>query len=344
MGQNKFFRNRRTTAFLMAGMALSTLAFAGCGSSQAAPVSKKVTLLMLPKFTGIAPFTDAAHGATVVSKKYGYNLVYNGPTTASASAQVRFIDTAVADHYKGIMLSADNPAAVSPALEAAMKKGVFVVGFDSDVLHPAREMFVAGASNAEIASVELKMLGSQIGYKGSFAIISSTPTETNQNTWIALMKKDLRSNPKYKNMRLATIVYGTNNPSQASTVTQGLLQRYPNLKGIISPTTIGIAAAAQVLAKDKNVHVVLTGLGDPNQMRSYVESGVVKEFALWSFQREGEIATYAMHALLSHKITGKPGQSFNAGPYGTITIGANSDIVAGPPIVFTKSNIGKYHF
>ena len=30
-------------------------------------------------------------------------------------------------------------------------------------------------------------------------------------------------------------------------VTQGLLQQYPNLKGIISPTTVGIAAAAAVL-------------------------------------------------------------------------------------------------
>jgi rhamnose transport system substrate-binding protein len=317
-----------------------TLAFLAPGAFAAS----RGQILLLPKFTGIPVFTQVDQGATAVAKKFGYSIDYNGPTTASASAQVQFIDNAVANHYKGIMISADNPDAVAPALERAMKKGVAVVSFDSDVLPAARSVFVAGASNQAIADIELQMLGSQIGYKGNFAIVSSTPTETNQNTWIALMKQDLKSNPKYKNMHLQVIVYGTDDPSQAITVTQGLLQRFPNIKGIISPTTIGIAAAAQVLATQKGSHVVLTGLGDPEQMRPYVKSGVVKEFALWSFEREGEVAAYAMHALLTHQITGKAGQSFDAGPYGRITIGPQGLVIAGPPVVFTKQNIDKYNY
>lgn len=326
-----------TTLFL-------ALAMSGALPNMVTSASAPVRILMLPKFTGIPPFTQAAEGATKVSKRFGYDLIYNGPTTPSASDQVRFIDNAIADHYKGIMISADNPDAVSPALEQAARQGVTVVSFDSDVLPKARKVFVAGASNWDIAYVELQMLGSQIGYKGNFAILSSTPTETNQNTWIALMKQILKTNKKFRNMHLQVIVYGTDDPSQAATVTQGLLQRFPNIKGIISPTTIGIAAAAQVLAADKKAHVVLTGLGDPNEMRRYVKSGVVKQFALWSFEREGEVAAYAMHALLTHQITGKPGQSFAAGPYGKIKIGPNGVVIAGPPIVFTKSNIDRYNF
>jgi hypothetical protein len=49
------------------------------------------------------------------------------------------------------------------------------------------------------------------------------------------------------------------------TETQGLLRSYPDLKGIISPTTVGIAAAARYLSSSQyKGKVALTGLGTPN--------------------------------------------------------------------------------
>ena len=53
-------------------------------------------------------------------------------------------------------------------------------------------------------------------------------------------------------------------------------QEETSLKGIISPTTIGILAAAQeVKAMGKTVKVLVSGLGTPNTMRPYVEGGQV---------------------------------------------------------------------
>ena len=59
------------------------------------------------------------------------------------------------------------------------------------------------------------------------------------------MKQALKL-PKYKNMKLVKIAYGNDNDTKSAQETQALLQAYPNLKGIISPTTVGIAAAARV--------------------------------------------------------------------------------------------------
>src|SRR5438045_4124595 len=44
-----------------------------------------VKLFMLPKFTGIPPFTQADEGAKAVGATWGYTLDYGGPTTSSAS-------------------------------------------------------------------------------------------------------------------------------------------------------------------------------------------------------------------------------------------------------------------
>jgi rhamnose transport system substrate-binding protein len=77
------------------------------------------------------------------------------------------------------------------------------------------------------------------------------------------MKQELK---KYPKMSLASVVYGNDDPTTANQVTQGLLQRYPNLKGIISPTSVGIVVAAAVLDSPKyRGKVLLTGLGTPKR-------------------------------------------------------------------------------
>src|SRR5439155_16025879 len=127
--------------------------------------SGNVKLFMLPKFTGIPPFTQADNGANQIGKGYGYKLDYGGPTTSSATQQVQFVDNAVSKGYNGIFISADNPAAVTPALRRAQQRGVTVVSYDSDVLPAGRSLYVEGTSADLIARIQLDMLGSQIGYK-----------------------------------------------------------------------------------------------------------------------------------------------------------------------------------
>ena len=97
------------------------------------------------------------------------------------------------------------------------------------------------------------------------------------------MKQELAL-PKYSKMKLVSIVYGNDDPATSLTVLQGLLSAYPNLRGIISPTTVGISTAAQYLDTHKSLlkHLTLTGLGLPSQMKKYVLDGTCKEFELWN--------------------------------------------------------------
>ena len=128
-------------------------------------------------------------------------------------------------------------------------------------------------------------------------------------------------------------------------MTQGLLQQYPNLKGIISPTTVGIAAAAAVLDTAKyRGKIQLTGLGTPNSMKKYVKDGTVKAFELWNPADLGYLAAYAAVNYASKAITNAKGQTFVAGKLGKFTVGAGHSILLGPPYVFNKANIDKFNF
>lgn len=315
----------------------------GSGSSNSGSGAK---MFMLPKFTGIPPFTQADEGAKALAATFGYNLAYGGPTSASATQQVNFVNTAVANGDKGIFISADNPSAVTPALVRAQQRGVKVVSFDSDVLPSGRSIYVQGTSADSIASTELDMLGSQVGYKGQFAILSAQATDSNQVQWNKVLAQDLKSNPKYKNMQLVTIVNPPDDGTPSAVqYTQSLLKEHPGIKGIIAPTTVAVAAAAQVVQQQGACSkYVVTGLGDPQQMKSFVTSGCVKKFALWSFTREGQVAMCAMHGLLTGSISGKAGESFTCGNLGSFPVGAQGTVTAGPATVFSKSNLSAFTF
>jgi rhamnose transport system substrate-binding protein len=181
-----------------------------------------------------------------------------------------------------------------------------------------------------------------MGGKGELGIVSAAASATNQNAWIGYMKQELK---KYPNVKLVSIVYGNDDPTTATQVTNGLLQKYPHLGGIISPTTVGIAAAAAVLDTPQyRGKVKLTGLGTPESLKKFVNDGTIKAFELWDPAKLGYLAGYAAVNVASKKITGAQGESFTAGKLGKYTIGPDKTIILGPPTVFTKANIDQYHF
>ena len=340
----KLNHTKKAVALITASVSLVVgMSAVGVGAASAA---SSTTLFMLPKFTGIPPFTQADQGAAAQAMTYGYTLKYGGPTSSSATEQVSFINEAVAAGDKGIFISADNPAAVTPALVQAQAHGVKVVSFDSDVLPAGRTVYVQGTSATSIAQTELNMLGSQIGYSGSFVILSAQATDSNQVLWNNDLKVDLKTMPKYKNMKLVTIVNPPDDSAaSATTYMQSILSEYPNIKGVIAPTTVAVAAAAQVLQQQKLCSkYVVTGLGDPSQMKAYITSGCIKQFALWNFSLEGTVAMCAMHAVLTGAVTGKTGQSFPCGKLGNFPVVAGGVVTAGPAEVFSKANLSAFTF
>jgi rhamnose transport system substrate-binding protein len=314
------------------------------GADPNAPLKKGLKFVSMPKQLG-NPYEEIEHGGfkKAVEEMGGtHELV--GPTDASASSQVPLINSVIQKKPDVLAIAGNDPNAVAPALRNAAKRGITVVGFDSDVAPDARKVFVNQASSEEIGRDEVRLLAEQIGHKGDIAILSATANATNQNTWIKFMKDELKK-PEYKDMKLVKVAYGDDDDQKSFQETQGLISAYPNLKGIISPTTVGISAAARYLSKSpKKGKIMLTGLGTPNQMRKFVKDGTVTAFELWDPADVGYLAAYAAAAIASNQIVGKEGDKFKAGHLEPHTIGANGEVILGPPTRFDKSNIDKFDF
>ena len=301
-------------------------------------------IAFLPKDVVNNYFVTAAKGGQEAADELGGQFQQVGSDQPSPTEQVTYIQTLTQQAVDAIVVSANDPDALAPALQEARAQGITVVSYDSDVAPDARQAFVNQSSTELIGRSQVEVMGRLLGCEGEIAILSAFSTSTNQNAWIAFMEDEL-SKPGYENMELVTIEYGDDDPQKSYDATVELLTAYPDLRGIISPTTIGIAAAAQALeAEGRAGDIQLTGLGLPNEMRAYVENGTVAEFALWNPIDLGYLAYYTANAIVNGEITGAEGETFTAGRLGSYTVGAGGEIVLGPPFVFTAENIDEFDF
>jgi rhamnose transport system substrate-binding protein len=346
--------NKRGPLAAMAAAALIVLA--ACGSSPASSptgsasgtsggLKKGLKVFVIPKNLGNSYFTTSdsvmSGGALAALQILGENGTENSGTAATPASQIPAIQAAITQGANVLIVSATDPTALCPTLTSAMQQGITVVTYDSDA-PTCRSLFINQATTEGIGTSEVDLLAKEINSTGQIAIVSATATSGNQNAWIGFMKTELS---KYPNMKLVATVYGNDDPTTSTQVTQGLLSQYPNLKGIISPTTVGIAAAAAVLdTAQYRGKIQLTGLGTPNSMKQYVNDGTVQGFELWNPASLGFLAAYAGVELASKAITSAAGQTFTAGKLGSFTVGTDNTVLLGPPFVFDKSNISQFNF
>jgi rhamnose transport system substrate-binding protein len=297
----------------------------------------------LPKNLGNPYFDTSDAGGEEAVKEFGGTFDEVGPQEASPDAQVQYINTAAQQGVSALVVSANDPTAICDALNEARDAGTKVVTFDSDTEADCRDLFVNQASAEGIAKAQVDLIAEQIGDAGEVAVLSASANATNQNAWIEIMQQELEAN--HPDIELVDVVYGDDDDQTSFDKTAALLQSHPDLKGIISPTTVGIAAAARYLStSDFKGKVALTGLGTPNQMREYVNDGTVEAFALWNPADLGYLAAYAAKALAEEEITGEEGDTFEAGRLGEYTVGADSTVLLGDPFVFDKENIDDFDF
>ena len=169
-----------------------------------------------------------------------------------------------------IAISPNSPDALNQVFQSARDKGIIVLTVtDITGNEQYRDATILPTILLKWVQTRLKWLGSLIGYKGEIAILSATTEAPDQNYWIEGMNETLANDSKYSDMTLVATVYGDDQPEKSTTEMEALLANFPNLKGIIAPTTVGIAASAQVVqSRGIADQVKVTGLGLPSKCAS----------------------------------------------------------------------------
>lgn len=335
-----------TTAALAMLALLPQVGFAG----DIAP-GKEVKMVLLPKFLGILPFDQAHQGALEAEKelKNPAALQFLGPTPEnSVAGQIEIVTNAATQGVGAIMISNNSGDQIVPAAKAAHDKGIKVVTWDSPIPSgEAEDLFVAQVDFAEtgkvMADMALKIIGDA---GGKFAILSASPDAANQNSWIKAFHDVMKSDPKYAKLQEVDLVYGNDQSETSYNQALALVDKHPDMKLIMAPTSVGIVAAAKAMQDEKLCEKVkVSGLGVPSEMVAYTMNGCAPAFALWSFVDLGYLAYYTAYAMATGALDAKEGAKFKAGRLGEYTLAKDPTrskglrIVMGPFSIYDKSNV-----
>lgn len=329
---------------LLAAAAVGVFAgLAGCADKKAGDEPEKTRIAMVVKSLGNG-FFDAAHqGAKDAAAEIGgVEIIYTGPTTPSAEGQIEIINSLISQKVDAIVVSANDPNALVPIAKKAMQRGIKVISFDSALAPGGRQMQLNPSNPEMVGQKQIEMAAAELNGKGELAILSASAQATNQNLWIGVMKKTLEQ-PEYAGLKLVATVYGDDQSDKSYREAIGLLRSHPNLKAIISPTTVGIVAASKAVADEGLVgKVFVTGLGLPSEMAGHVKSGAVREFAIWNPIDLGYAATFAAHQFVAGKAQAADGATVSVGRLGAVTLDANGEAALGPPFTYNAGNVDKF--
>jgi rhamnose transport system substrate-binding protein len=275
---------------------------------------------------------------------FKYTLI--GPEKPEPTSQIPFIEQAVADEADIIFIAANSSSALNDTFDAVRQKGIRLIIMNQDIpgSESHRDAAILPVDFASIGPAQIELLGSQINYSGKIAILSATADAPDQNTWVEAIKNELQNNAAYAAMELQEVAYGDDQYEKSVSEMERLIAEYPDLKGVIVPTAVGLPAACKV-GRDKNVvpNIKITGLGLPSEMAEFINDNTCEAFQLWDPPAEGYLGVYMAWALKNSDFDASPGSTFFAGKLGDFEVMPNGQVYTlKTPMFYDKSNINHY--
>ena len=323
--------------FIVAAACAVLAAIAGCGRSEP-PKPGHIRVGVVAKSLGNGFFDAVNKGAQEAAKELDAEVIFVGPTTPTAEGQIETLNSLIAQRVDAIAVSANDPDALVPTLKKALDRGIKVVSYDSAVAQAGRIAHLAPSSDQHIGETVVALVAELApGGKGKFAVVSATPTSTNQNSWLAEMRKALANQP---GLEMVSVVYGDDVSDKSYREAVALIQQHPDLAVLVSISSVGLVATARAV-EDQGLtgKIKVTGLGLPSELAGYVQKGVVPKFAIWNPIDLGYATTQiAVNLARGGDVT----QPVSMGRMGEVTFAADGVGAMSKPFIYDASNVAEF--
>jgi rhamnose transport system substrate-binding protein len=283
----------KKTRSLLTGLALA-LAVAMPLAVAPTTASAKDTLYYVPKFTGFIFFQLAEQGAKKAADELGVDMVTVGPAQNNVQQYVQDLQNLLPQNPQIVVTTSSDANAPVPALKKMKANGATIVTFDSDVGQEGRDLYI----NIAPYDVQAKAILESALYnnpKGGKVIwLAPSPNITTFNEVKKSIEKLIKDDPKYKSLDLIDTLYMQDDPDKSYSVGTSAMQAHPDLAGFISSSGMANPAVNKAI-KDtgRTGQVYSTGAALPSTMTTFLESGVNKQFMLWSPYWYGYMAAYS---------------------------------------------------
>ncbi len=261
----------------------------GCGSSKDTTKGTNDTtankdglkIAFVPKVMGQAWWDHVQKNVEEWSKENNIEVIYKGPTEIDAAAQVQIMTDLVNQGIDVLCFSPNDPAATEAICKEALDKGIIVISTEASGMKNVT-YDVEAFDETGLGAFLMDQLAVQMGEEGQYITMVGSMTMESQNNWAdAGVKRQEEAYPKMELVPDAR-VSDDSDAEKAYELTKQLIQKYPDLKGILGTGSFdapGCARAIKELGLTGKVFAISVAM--PLEVKDYLLDGTLGSVALW---------------------------------------------------------------
>ena len=309
-----------------------------------AAAGEKLTIAFVPKVEGQAWWDYVKEGvlAWAEENKDVAEVTYKGPAEVDAAAQVQIMTDFVNQGVDVLCFSANDPNACEEICKQAREKGIIVISTESASMENI-DYDVEAFNDAGLGAFLMDELAKMMGEEGEYVTMVGSMTMESHNNWADAAVEQAKA--KYPNMTLVADerISSDSDAEVAYNRTKEMIQKYPNLKGILGTSSFdapGAARAIDELGLTGKVFAISVAM--PSETRDYLKDGVLQAVGLWD-------PAVTAKVMLNLAVKMAAGETIEAGidlgETGYEAVAIEGKVVIGDgALAITKDNVDNFTF
>jgi len=211
----------------------------------------------------------------------GVDIVYQAPAEVDAAAQVQIMtDLVNQGSYDALLFSPNDPDACEAICKQAKDAGMIVIATEASGMQNV-DYDVEAFDEKGLGAFLMDELAAQMDEEGEYVTMVGSLTMESQNNWADAAI--VRQEEAYPDMTyLDERVVDDSDADVAYNKTKELIQKYPDLKGILGTGSFdapGAARAIQEMGLTGQVFAISVAM--PSEVADYIADGTLQSVALW---------------------------------------------------------------
>jgi ribose transport system substrate-binding protein len=249
--------------------------------------------------TGNPFYISVGCGSAAEAKTLGVDVNVQGPQLYQPQLQTSVLDAVIAAHPDGIMMSEDDPVAMTPTLLQAKAAGIKIIMIDGDTLNMSVPISNIQSDDVKGGGLAADALATSIHGKGQVMALMNSPAALVARERLDGFRDEIT---KYPGIKYLGVQYSNNDTSRAAQAVSSTAAAHPGLVGVFAITTNNTEGAATGVREAEEVgKIKIVGFDTSDPIVQDVRKGLVAGDVVQAPYQIGEIGVQTMVDALDGK-------------------------------------------
>ena len=268
--------------------------------SQTTPTpAKPMKITYIQGVTGNPFYMSVTCGGAEAAKRLGVTFDAQGPAQYTPALQLRVLNAVIASRPDGILMTADDPVALTATLIEAKDRGIKIISIDGDIKDMSVALANIQSDNYQGGQQAGRILVELLGGKGKVMALMNSPAANVAQQRLFGFQDELAKHP---GVTYIGVQYSNNQTAKAASIITSTVAANPDLAGVFTITTNNTEGAATgVREAQMEGKIKIVGFDTSDPIVEAIRKGIVSADIVQYPYRVGQLGVEMMVDALEGK-------------------------------------------